>query len=64
MRKTMDWGSTLSILLLATQMNEGYLKIIWGAMVKMLKISSRYVDPSKIFCDLWPMTQDLQTLVP
>lgn len=33
-------------------------------MVKMLKISSQYVDPSKIFCDLWPMTQALQTLVP
>lgn len=26
MKKTTDWGSTLAILLLATQMNEGYLK--------------------------------------
>lgn len=33
-------------------------------MVEKLKISSPYVDPSKIFCDLWPMTQASQTLVP
>lgn len=64
MKKTMDWGSTLAILLLATPMNEGYLKKIWGAMVKNLKISSRYVNTCKIFCDLWPMTQASQTLVP
>lgn len=31
MRKTVDWGSTLAILLLATQMNEGYLKKNMGS---------------------------------